>query len=147
MIKEIRNALLRYLASVLGNDGLAAHFMLLHLLSRVHARVDTVDVGKLSLNLSCFSKEIVSVFGNQLTTTIKHLLPFSFSILLTVDYLNTASLAPRKDYDNNRLATGVLQLAEGSHIIFDETKLEAGTLNSVGVENARLLKSFVELQQ
>ncbi|XP_028782297.1 mini-chromosome maintenance complex-binding protein isoform X2 [Neltuma alba] len=146
-IKEIRNGLLRHLTSVFGNDDLAAHFMLLHLLSRVHARIDTVAVGKLSLNLTCFSKEIMSVFGNQLTTSIRNLLPFSCCIPLTVDYLNAASLAPRKDYDTNRLVTGVLQLAEGSHVIFDETKLEAGTLNSVGVENARLLKNLVELQQ
>lgn len=46
-----------------------------------------------------------------------------------------------------RLVTGVLQLAEGSHVTFDETELEPGTLNSVGVENARLLKNFMEMQQ
>ena len=40
-----------------------------------------------------------------------------------------------------------MQLAEGSHLIVDETKLEAGTLNSVGVENARLLKNLMELQK
>lgn len=46
-----------------------------------------------------------------------------------------------------RLITGALQLAEGSHLIFDETQLAAGTLNSVGVENARLLKTLIELQK
>lgn len=66
---------------------------------------------------------------------------------LTVQYLNTASLAPKKNYDTNRLETGVLQLAEGSHLIVDETQLKAGTLNSVGVENARLLKNVMELQK
>lgn len=35
LVKEIREALLRHLTTVLGNDGLVAHFMLLHLLSRV----------------------------------------------------------------------------------------------------------------
>jgi len=45
------------------------------------------------------------------------------------------------------LETGVLQLAEGSHLIVDETQLKAGTLNSVGVENARLLKNVMELQK
>jgi len=47
----------------------------------------------------------------------------------------------------SRLETGVLQLAEGSHLIVDETKLEAGTLNSVGVDNCRLLKNLMELQE
>lgn len=35
LVKEIREALLRHLTAVLGNDGVAAHFMLLHLLSKV----------------------------------------------------------------------------------------------------------------
>ncbi|XP_011010666.1 PREDICTED: uncharacterized protein LOC105115472 [Populus euphratica] len=52
LVKEAREALLRHLTSILGNDGVAAHFMLLHLLSRVHARADNVAVGKLSLNLT-----------------------------------------------------------------------------------------------
>nr|GEV83084.1 hypothetical protein [Tanacetum cinerariifolium] len=43
---------------VLGDDELAAHFMLLHLLSKVHLRVDTVPVGKLSLNLSGSDKSM-----------------------------------------------------------------------------------------
>ncbi|TQD81546.1 hypothetical protein C1H46_032908 [Malus baccata] len=113
----------------------------------VYSRVETVAVGKLSLNLTCLSKESASVFATQLGLALKNLLPFTQCIALTVDYLNTASLAPRKDYETSRLITGALQLAEGSHMIFDETRLEAGILNSVGVENARLLKTLVELQK
>ncbi|KAF3433282.1 hypothetical protein FNV43_RR24384 [Rhamnella rubrinervis] len=147
LVKGIREALLRHLTAVLGNDDLAAHFMLFHLLSRVNSRVDTVAVGKLSLNLTRFSKESVSVFGTQLSLAIKNLLPFTHCLPLTVEYLNTASLAPRKDYETNRLTTGVLQLAEGTHLMIDETQLQSGTLNSVGVENARLLKYLMEFQK
>ncbi|KAJ1429803.1 Mini-chromosome maintenance complex-binding protein [Sesbania bispinosa] len=147
LVKGIREALLRHLSAVLGNDDVAAHFMLLHLLSKVHARVDALAVGKLSVNFTSFSKETVSIFGNQLNLAVKNLVPFTHCIPLTVEYLNTASLAPKKNYDTNRLETGILQLAEGSHLIVDETKLEAGTLNSVGVENARLLKNLMELQK
>ncbi|KAM1141697.1 hypothetical protein FF1_041558 [Malus domestica] len=147
LVKEIREALLRHLTAVLGNDGIAANFMLLHLLSMVYSRAGTVAVGKLSLNLTCLSRESAPVFGTQLGLALKNLLPFTQCISLTVDYLNTASLAPRKDYETSRLITGALQLAEGSHVIFDETRLEAGILNSVGVENARLLKTLIELQK
>ncbi|KAG5224432.1 hypothetical protein OIU76_023208 [Salix suchowensis] len=147
LVKEAREALLRHLTSILGNDGVAAHFMLLHLLSRVHARADNVAVGKLSLNLTCISKEIASVFGTKLNIVIKNLLPFTKCIPLTMEYLNTAFLAPKKDYQINRLIPGVLQLAEGSHLIFDETCLETGTLDSVGIENTRLLKALIELQK
>ncbi|KAG2730642.1 hypothetical protein I3843_01G297700 [Carya illinoinensis] len=146
-VREMREVLLRHLTVVLGNDGIAAHFMLLHLLSRVHARVDTVAVGKLSLNLTCFSKESAALFGSRLSLALKTLLPFTHCIPLTLEYLNSVSLAPKKDYETNRLVTGVLQLAEGSHIIIDETQLEAGTLNSVGMENARLLRNLLELQR
>ncbi|TQD98635.1 hypothetical protein C1H46_015883 [Malus baccata] len=147
LVKEIRESLLRHLTAVLGNDGIAANFMLLHLLSMVYSRGGTVAVGKLSLNLTCLSRESAPVFGTQLGLALKNLLPFTQCISLTVDYLNTASLAPRKDYETSRLITGALQLAEGSHVIFDETRLEAGILNSVGVENARLLKTLIELQK
>ncbi|KAG5031668.1 hypothetical protein GLYMA_06G143400v4 [Glycine max] len=147
LVRGIREALLRHLTAVLSNDDLATHFMLLHLLSKVHARADDLAVGKLSLNLTCFSKETVSVFGKPLSVALKNLLPFTFCIPLTVEYLNSVSLTPKKNYDTNRLETGVLQLAEGSHLIVDETKLEAGTLNSVGVENTRLLKNLMELQK
>ncbi|KAL5732986.1 hypothetical protein ACOSQ2_032678 [Xanthoceras sorbifolium] len=147
LVREIRESLLGHLTGILGNDAIAAQFMLLHLLSKVHARVDNVAVGKLSLNLTCLSKESVSVFGNRLSHAVKTLLPFTCFIPLSVEYLNTASLAPKKDYQTNRLTPGVLQLAEGSHLIIDETQLEAGTLNSTGVENARLLKNLMEFQK
>ncbi|XP_031282616.1 mini-chromosome maintenance complex-binding protein-like [Pistacia vera] len=147
LVKEIRESLLRHLTATLGNDGIAAHFMLLHLLSKVHARADNFAVGKLSLNLTCLSKESVSVFGNQLRLAFQNVLPFTHYVPLTVEYLNTASLAPKKDYQTNRLIHGALQLAEGSHLIIDETRLEAGTLNSTGVENARLLKQLMEFQK
>lgn len=147
LVKEIRKSLLGHLTSVLGNDGLAAHFMLLHLLSKVHARVDSVAVGKLSLNLTSFNEESISVFGNRISVAVKKLLPFTHHIPLTVEYLNSTSLAPRKDYQTDRLETAVLQLAEGSHITIDETQLKAGTLNSTGVENAMLLKNLIELQK
>ncbi|GAB4827687.1 hypothetical protein Ancab_034573 [Ancistrocladus abbreviatus] len=147
LIRGVREGLLGYLTAVLGDDGLAAQFLLLHLLSRVHARVDTVAVGKLSLNLTCFNEESASVFGNGLSMAVKNLLPFTHYMPLTVEYLNSSSLAPKKDYQTNRLISGALQVAEGSHLMFDETQLQEGALDSMGVQNARLLKKLVELQQ
>ncbi|CAA0837963.1 Mini-chromosome maintenance complex-binding protein [Striga hermonthica] len=146
-IKEVRESLIGHLAAVLGNDRMAAQYMLLHLLSRVHTRVDSIAVGKLSLNLTCLGKESMSVFGNHLKCAIENLVPFTQCLPLTIDYLNTVSLAPKKDYSTNRLVSGFLQLAEGSHVIIDETLLQTGILNSTGVENARILKNMMELQK
>ncbi|XP_055831428.1 mini-chromosome maintenance complex-binding protein isoform X2 [Solanum dulcamara] len=147
LMKAIREALLGHLTTILGNDGVAANFMLLHLLSKVHARVDSIAVGKLSLNLTCFNKETLSVYGHRLNLVLKNLLPFTHCVPLTVDYLNKTHLAPKKDYQTNRLASGILQLAEGSHLTIDETQLQAGTLNSTGIENARVLKCLLEWQK
>ncbi|KAG8473879.1 hypothetical protein CXB51_035974 [Gossypium anomalum] len=147
LVKETREALFRHLTAVLGNDEVAAHFVLLHLLSKVHARVDDVAVGKLSLNLTGLNKESVSVFGTRLSDTFKNLLPFTNCMPLTLEYLNTASLAPKKDYQANRLVPGILQLPEGSHLMVDETRLESGSLNSTGIENTKLLKNLIEFQK
>ena len=113
----------------------------------MHGRVDNVAVGKLSLNLTHLNKESMSIFGTQLRDALKSLLPFTQSIPLTIEYLNTASLGPKKDYGTNRLVPGVLQIADGTHLILDETELQPGTLNSVGVENANLLKNLLECQK
>lgn len=43
--------------------------------------------------------------------------------------------------------SGALQCAEGSHFMIDETSLQAGVLNSNGVENTRLLKDLMEFQK
>lgn len=69
---------------------------------QVHARVDEVAVGKLSLNLTCFNKESMSVFGNNLKLAIGNLMPFTECLPLTVDYLNSVTLTPKKDYNTNR---------------------------------------------
>lgn len=68
----------------------------------MHARVDAVAVGKLSLNLTCLSKESASLIGSQLSLAFRNLLPFTHSISLTVEYLNSVSLAPNKDYETDR---------------------------------------------
>ncbi|XP_076890107.1 mini-chromosome maintenance complex-binding protein-like [Bidens hawaiensis] len=92
LMKEIRQSLLQHLTVILGGDDLAANFILLHLLSKVHLRVDSIAVEKLSLNLTGFDKSSISVFGNRINNPLKNLIPFSQCIPLTVEYLNTASL-------------------------------------------------------
>lgn len=67
--------------------------------------------------------------------------PFSFFFFFLSIFLINLNI------QCSRLVAGVLQLAEGSHLTIDETQLKAGTLNSVGVENARLLKTLMELQK
>ncbi|KAE8655180.1 putative RING/U-box superfamily protein [Hibiscus syriacus] len=64
-----------------------------------------------------------------------------------LEYLNTASLAPKKDDQTNRLIHGVLQLPANSNLMVDEKQLESGSLNSIGIENTKLLKNLIEFQK
>ncbi|KAL6627366.1 hypothetical protein ACP70R_031092 [Stipagrostis hirtigluma subsp. patula] len=146
LLKGIRQSLLSHLTLLLGKDELAAQCLLLHLLSRLRNRVDVVTVGRLSLNFTGFNRESASIFGNQLHTLIQRLVPYSQTIPLSIEYLNTATLQPRKDNKSGRLVTGVLQLPQGTHLTFDETLLQTGTLTSKGVENTMLLKNLMEAQ-
>ncbi|XP_042465269.1 mini-chromosome maintenance complex-binding protein-like [Zingiber officinale] len=147
VVRGIRESLLSHLTAILGNDELAAQYLLLHLLSRVRAQVEVMSVGKLSLNLTGFTRESASIFGHQLTGVIQKLLPFTQDITLTLDYLNTATLQPRRNNKTGRLVAGVLQLAQGTHLTINETCMQSGTLSSNGIENARLLKNLLELQK
>ena len=46
--------------------------------------------------------------------------------------MNKLSLIPKKDYKENRLKSGVLQLSNGTHLILDETALQPGQLDTNG---------------
>ncbi|XP_078177648.1 E2F target protein 1 (ETG1) [Carex rostrata] len=146
IMRGIRDSLVSYLSCTLGNDVLAAQCLLLHLLSKLRTKSDVASVGRLSLNLTGFTQETASIFGHQLHNVIKTLVPYSHAIPLTVEYLNTAMLQPKKDNQTGRLVMGVLQLAIGTHLTFDETVMQSGTLNSKGVENVQLLKHLMEHQ-
>lgn len=56
-----------------------------------------------------------------------HLLP------LSLNKMNTLHLAPRKDYDADRLISGQLQLGGGTHLILDEVAMDSGTLEATGM--------------
>ncbi|KAF5959729.1 hypothetical protein HYC85_000938 [Camellia sinensis] len=135
LVKEMRETLLGHLTAVLGNDGVAAHFMCMPGLTHF-------AVGKLSLNLTGFNKENVSIFGNRLNLAVKNLVPLLILYLLPW-IISTLLHLPQERITKQT----VLQLAKGSHMMIDETHLQAGTLNSVGVENARLIKNLMELQK
>jgi hypothetical protein len=149
-VAVIRRSLLDYLTFSLGGDALAAEYLLLHLLSQVHARVDSMALGKLSINLigcSPGSEGAPSPMATAAANVISQLMPRSHLLPLSLEVLNKAPIAPRKDYETNRLVTGAVQLAEGTHLTLDETALQAGTLGTIGVQNLEVLKHLLEWQK
>lgn len=138
----LRSSLVARFTEVLGGDSLAAEYLLLHFLSRVHTRVEPMAVGKLSLNLLDSNAQIEGV--SQATAA---LLPRSHLMPLTLEFLNGKLIAPRKNYSSNRLMTGDLQLAEGTYLILDETALKSGQLSETGLQNVHFLKNLMEWQK
>lgn len=52
----------------------------------------------------------------------------------------------RKDYESNRLWSGILQLSDDTHLILDETKMNEGQLNNQGCLNVMALQKLFREQ-
>ena len=113
---------------------------------QVHLRSEPLAIGKLALNLFGFSASEPSLPGG-IAAAMALLLPRAHRVGLSLATLNAAPFAPRKDYTSDRLVTGVLQLAEGTHLTLDETELASGQLSAVGVGNVESLKTLIEWQK
>uniref|UniRef100_S4RXM7 Mini-chromosome maintenance complex-binding protein n=1 Tax=Petromyzon marinus TaxID=7757 RepID=S4RXM7_PETMA len=143
--KSVRSELLGALSHALLGDELAAEYLLLHLVSSVYARRDVMPLGKFSLNLSgcpcnpAFTQELYLLLQQLVTTS--HRLPMSLGAM------NGARLAPCKDYAQNRLRTGALQLPGGASLFLDETELQPGQLDAMGVRNVTALGNVISWQK
>lgn len=91
-------------------------------------RKDALAVGKLSLNLS----NVTGPSGPQESTarSLYHLLDRLVTkahyLPMSLQHMNTVRLIPKKDYQENRLISGCLQLSAHTHLILDETVLTEG---------------------
>lgn len=56
-------------------------------------------------------------------------------------------MIPNKDYNKNKLITGMLQLPDNFQLIIDETNLSAGELNAKGLLNFNSIKGIIETQR
>lgn len=61
-----------------------------------------------------------------------HYLPMS------TEKFNSSQFVPTKNYNTNRLDSGLLQLSDGTHIFVDETTLQPGNLTADGVKNIQV---------
>jgi len=129
-------------------DELAAEYFICHLISSVYTRQDIVPLGKFSINLSGITQELQDknypkLFYNllQILTTHCHFFP------MTIENMNTLDFVPRKDYEENCLISGLLQLPSNLHLVVDETQLSAGKLDTKGVMNLASLKHVIDLQK
>ena len=133
------------LTTCLLGDKLAADYLLLHLLSRVYMRKDVLCLGKLSLNLHNMTTH--EEWPRRLSTVLSLLTTNSHYLPLTRNNLDSTSFSPRKDFEANRLVSGSLQLASGTHLWLDETVMTDGQLSQVGVKNLTSLGNLITWQK
>ena len=63
---------------------------------------------------------------------------------LSVGALNNTVLIPRKDYVQNRLVAGMLQLPAGTELLVDETQMDEGQLTERGVANLQAIAQLIK---
>lgn len=163
-VSVARHRIMGILTTILSGDELAAEYVLLQLLARVHMRTGgggasggggaaAAAVGVPSLNLieapaatNEASSSSLSNLGNALNAVLQALTPRSMALPLKVDTLNAKPWWPRRHGGTLRLMTGPLQLAPGTQILLDETVMQSGTLNEVGLRNLSAVQSIIKTQ-
>lgn len=159
--KIIREAVVKGLTGIFGGDELAAEYVLLHLISRVHKRINpsaesfkqvsnesaghSSTLGTMPLNLKTRSEE--SNLPSVVIAAMETLTPKCVGIQLTLQNLNSAPWTPRRRESSPFLTTGLLQISSGTHIVVDETVMEAGSLNETGLRNLAALQNLIANQQ
>ena len=143
--RKCRSELHSVLTKALMGDGLAADYLICHLVSKIYARREVLTLGKFTLNL--FGVPLLEDYTKKLATILQLLMTKSHYLPMTVDNFNKNCFVPKKDYHSNRLVTGLLQLSKGTHLILDETKMSNGELNPDGVRNLTSLGMLINWQK
>lgn len=136
---DVRNALIRFLAQALDGDMLMAEYVLLALLGKVHIRRNGIIIGPFSVNLT--GLEHVQL---RLVETLRQLMPAVVCQPLSVGSLNDPTQPLYVRGTDSGIQAGRLQLAPGTCLILDETKMDEGELNEAGVKNIRALLSLLQ---
>ncbi|CAG8502286.1 3458_t:CDS:10 [Racocetra persica] len=156
-----RSSLLQYIAAAFKNDYLVAEFVLLQLLSRIYNRRNGLTLGKLVLNISnvpscplvkngrlssSSNSSLIhsNVFTKRVSTVLSSLLPKYHDLPLTLSTFNEFLFYPR---DNDKLDSGILQVSQGTWFLIDETVMEEGKLDDIGVRNLQALNEILDNQQ
>ncbi|KPI84224.1 hypothetical protein ABL78_6710 [Leptomonas seymouri] len=120
-VAERRAHALRYLSEHLTEgDDLTAEYVLLHLCAKVTAHTDALSVGDLPLLVTS-----PRLCAEEWSRKLRHITPVA-EVLLSSKTLRApapARLTPRYNNELNFLQSGLLQVANGSHVTVDCTAL------------------------
>ncbi|CCJ30655.1 unnamed protein product [Pneumocystis jirovecii] len=139
-ILRIKTEIIDYLANIFCNDTLVAEFILLSLVSNVSSRLPTMVLGSFPINIRNCSPSILLRFREFLSSV----LPAFVYEKIDIPSLNNNKFYPLSD--GEKLQAGIMQLAKGTTVCFDETNMDEGTLNDTGVRNLRSLNQIIVSQ-
>ncbi|XP_012221330.1 mini-chromosome maintenance complex-binding protein [Linepithema humile] len=143
----IRDDLHLILTQLLFGDHLAANYLICNLLSRIYMRRDYFCLGTFPLNITNFPASKMKTFPKEFYNFLSLFVQKSHFFEVTLENLNELALIPKKDYECNRLTSGLLQLSDNTHLVIDETGLTTGELTVTGKENYKALSDVLIFQK
>jgi hypothetical protein len=146
-IKMARARLSTILTQLLAGDSLAAEYLILSLISRIHTRKDSINnLGQLTMGLTGFKPEM-KFLVEKLYEIVSKITTHSHYIDLSIANLNNLRFTPKKDHENNKMIAGTLQLPDGLYLVLNETALSEGLLTSIGTSNLSTLSQIMRWQK
>lgn len=124
-------------------DELAAQLLLCSLVSNVSARPNGYALDALPLNIYNIARQEDL---DRILHFVAETCPQATFLQVTLHKLGSKKLYGKKDYDLNCIEQGLF-LPEGSLLVLEESRLEAGTLGEVGVKNAAFVNNIVQNQK
>mmetsp|Transcript_86205 Transcript_86205/g.200451 ORF Transcript_86205/g.200451 Transcript_86205/m.200451 type:complete len:637 (+) Transcript_86205:84-1994(+) len=140
VLAAARATALEQLKLQLGGDELAAHYVLMQLVSRAFGKHGDQVLGSWALNLTAWPD---GVSAGSLGEALAELVPRSVCLSLTAETLGSQRWRPRKDFVANRLVAGQLQLAPGSVLLLDETAMAESEVSAEGVKALSAINALV----
>lgn len=137
---EMRDDVVGCLAGVLKGNMLAAEYCLMGLVSNVALRSSYATLGKVTVSLVLPN----SWSPRGLIDVIESLFARSVVVEVSMQSLNAGPLYPRKEADSDIVIASKLQVAPGTVVIIDETKMGEGHLSAVGVKNLQALAELAK---
>ncbi|KAL2747596.1 mini-chromosome maintenance complex-binding protein isoform X2 [Vespula maculifrons] len=145
--QAIRGHLHIILSQLLFGDQLAADYLICHLLSSIYMRKDYLCLGTYPLNITNFSVTKCKTFPKKLYDFLTLFVKKSHLLEVTLENLNDMALIPKKDYECNRLTSGILQLSANTHLVIDETGLTSGQVSQAGRQNYDAIMNLITFQK
>lgn len=139
-LSEIKGKIIAVLKLLLNGDAIAAEYLLMNILARVHTRKDAFLLGNLALNIT----NVGFLQAQNLAKFIKAIVPLALHLPVTIDTLENRRFSPRKNYDTNLLEAGILQMIDGTFVIGDETHMKEGVLKDNGIANIKAFATLIE---